>query len=48
MEESMETGDESNDIGPEYAGPHLSWPLNLRAVLKMLEAFKAGQVLHHK
>jgi protein phosphatase len=38
----------SIDVGPDYTGPRLVWPLKLANVLEMLELFKKGEVLHHK
>ncbi|KAF1331731.1 Serine/threonine-protein phosphatase, partial [Globisporangium splendens] len=35
-------------IGPDYRGPHLTWPLRLANVLDMLEDFKKGVLLHYK
>lgn len=35
-------------VGPEYRGPHLTWPLRLANVLDMLEDFKKGVLLHYK
>src|SRR5690348_18420 len=33
-------------IEDEYDGPRMPWPLTTDSVLKMLEAFKEGKVLH--
>ncbi|GMF24491.1 unnamed protein product [Phytophthora lilii] len=35
-------------IDPEYAGPHLFWPLELSNVLEILDSFKTTQILHYK
>jgi protein phosphatase len=35
-------------VGPEYAGPHLAWPLELSNVLEILDSFKTTQILHYK
>lgn len=35
-------------IDPEYAGPHLVWPLELSNVLEILDSFKTTQILHYK
>lgn len=35
-------------IEPEYKGPHLTWPLELSNVLKILDSFKTTAILHHK
>ncbi|OWZ06024.1 Serine/threonine-protein phosphatase [Phytophthora megakarya] len=35
-------------IDPDYAGPHLVWPLELSNVLEILDSFKTTQILHYK
>uniref|UniRef100_H3GLM9 Serine/threonine-protein phosphatase n=1 Tax=Phytophthora ramorum TaxID=164328 RepID=H3GLM9_PHYRM len=35
-------------VDPEYAGPHLVWPLELANVLQILDSFKTTQILHYK
>ncbi|RLN48703.1 hypothetical protein BBJ29_003070 [Phytophthora kernoviae] len=35
-------------VEPDYAGPHLVWPLELSNVLEILDSFKTTQILHHK
>ncbi|CAK9022140.1 Serine/threonine-protein phosphatase with EF-hands 1 (PPEF-1) (DRES10) (Protein phosphatase with EF calcium-binding domain) (PPEF) [Durusdinium trenchii] len=36
------------NVGDDYDGPHLRFPLRLEPVIDMLEAFKTGKILHLK